>query len=193
MSIFRLSSTAIAVTVAAVVSPSPLPSEFWPPQPPLLLLDDCCVCLFPPPSRRRHHRHNLRRCRRRHHRRCCCRRRLMECSPGSGRRRAMTVSGRRRAAEGDRRRRLEREVDESGGRRSRRQSRTEEYGYAADKVLGFGAARYSIFDLIIFTQGELGMASEKSVGGESVRTILDKFDVRYSTLIFSLRSTWTHT
>jgi hypothetical protein len=104
----------------------------------------------------------------------------------------MTVSGRRWAAEGDRRRQLEREVDESGGRQSRRQSRTKENGYAADEVLGIGAARYSIFDLIIFTPGGLGMASEKSVGGESVSTILDKCDVGYSTLIFSLRSTWTH-
>ena len=64
----------------------------------------------------------------------------------------MTVSGRRRAAEGDRRRRLEREVDESGGRQSRRQSRTE--------VMGIGAARYSIFVLIIFSSGALGTASE---------------------------------
>jgi hypothetical protein len=95
-----------------------------------------------------------------------------------------------RAAAGDRRRRLEREVDKSGGRRSRRQSRTKENGYAADKVLGIGAARYSIFDLIIFTPGGLGTASEKSVGGEIVLTILDKCDVRYSTLIFSLWITW---
>ncbi len=50
-----------------------------------------------------------------------------------------------RAAEKDRRWRLEREVDESGGRRLRRQSRTEENGSAADEVLGIGAARYSIF------------------------------------------------
>ncbi len=75
----------------------------------------------------------------------------MECSPGGGQGRAMTVSGRRQAAEGDRRRRLEREVDESGGRRSRRQSRTKENGYASDEVLGIGAAQYSIFDLIFFT------------------------------------------
>jgi hypothetical protein len=75
----------------------------------------------------------------------------------------MTVSGRWQPAEGDRRRRLEREVDESGGRRSRRQSRTEENGYAADEVLGIGAAGYLIFDLIIFTLGGLGTASEKSV------------------------------
>ncbi len=102
----------------------------------------------------------------------------------------MTVSGRRRVAEGDRRRRLEREVDKSGGRQSRRQSRTKENGYAADEVLGIGAARYSIFDLIIFMPGGLGTASEKSVGGEIVLTILDKCDVRYSTLIFSLWSTW---
>ncbi len=68
----------------------------------------------------------------------------------------MTVSGRRRAAEGDRRRRLEREVDESGGRRLGRQSRTEENGYEADEVLGIGAARYSIFDLIILCQEDLG-------------------------------------
>jgi hypothetical protein len=27
----------------------------------------------------------------------------------------------------------------------------EDLGYAADEVLGIGAARYSIFDLIIFT------------------------------------------
>ncbi len=96
----------------------------------------------------------------------------------------MTVSGRWRAAEGDIRRRLEREVDESGGRRSRRQSRTEENGYAADEVLGIGA------DLIIFMPGGLGTASEKSVGGESVLTILDKCYVRYLTLIFSLWRTW---
>ena len=62
---------------------------------------------------------------------------------------------------------------------------------AADEVLGIGAVRYSIFDLIIFLPGGLGMASGKSVGGESVLTILDKCDIRYSTLIFSLRSTWT--
>ncbi len=102
----------------------------------------------------------------------------------------MTVSGRWRAAEGDRRWRLEREVDESGGRRLRRQSRTKENGYVADEVLGIGAAQYLIFDLIIFMPGGLGTASGKSVGGESVPTILDKCDVRYSTLIFSLRSTW---
>ncbi len=48
----------------------------------------------------------------------------------------------------------------------------------------------TIFELIIFTPGGLGTASEKSVGGESVPTILDKCDVQYSTLIFSLRSTW---
>jgi hypothetical protein len=59
----------------------------------------------------------------------------------------MTVSGQRRAAEGDRRRRLEREVDKSGRRRLRWQSRTKENGYAADKVLGVGAAQHSIFDL----------------------------------------------
>jgi hypothetical protein len=89
----------------------------------------------------------------------------------------MTVSGRRRAVEGDRGWWHEREVDESGGWRSQRQSRTKENGYAADEVLGIGAARYSIFDLIIFTPGGLGTASEKSVGGESVPTILDKCDV----------------
>jgi hypothetical protein len=55
------------------------------------------------------------------------------------------------SAEGDRRRQLEREVDESGGRRSQQQSRTEENGYAADEVLGISAAQYSIFDLIMFT------------------------------------------
>ncbi len=87
----------------------------------------------------------------------------MECSPGGGGRRMMTVSGRRQAAEGDSRRRLEREVDKSGGWRSRWQSMTEENGYAADEVLGIGAARYSIFDLFIFTPGGLGTASEKSV------------------------------
>ena len=135
---------AVAVTVAVVVSPSPLPPEFPPPQPPLLLLVDCCVCLCPPPSRHRRRRHPLCRRRRHRHRRRSCRRRLMECSPDGGRRWAMTVSGRRQAAEGDRRWRLEREVGESSGRRSRRQSRTEENGYAADEVLGIGAARYSI-------------------------------------------------
>ncbi len=57
-------------------------------------------------------------------------------------------------------------------------------------MLDIGAARYSIFTLIIFTPGGLGTASEKSVGGESVPTILDKWDVQYSTLIFSLWSTW---
>jgi hypothetical protein len=77
-----------------------------------------------------------------------------ECSPGGGRRRAMTLSGRRRAAEGDRRRRLKREVDKCGGRWLQRQSRTKENGYAADEVLGIGAAQYSIFALIIFTPGE---------------------------------------
>jgi hypothetical protein len=102
----------------------------------------------------------------------------------------MTVSGRRRVAEGDRRRWLEIEVDKSGGRWSQWQSRTEENGYAADKVLGISAAQYSIFDLIIFMLGGLGTASEKSVGGESVPTILDKCNFRYLTLIFSLRSTW---
>ncbi len=66
----------------------------------------------------------------------------------------MTVSGRWRAAEGDRRRRLEREVDESGGWWLQRQSRTKENGYAADEVLGIGAARYSIFDLILFVRQE---------------------------------------
>jgi hypothetical protein len=75
----------------------------------------------------------------------------MECSPGGGQWRAMTVIGRRRAAEGDRRQLLEREVDESGGRRLQRQSRTKENGYAADEVLGIGTAQYLIFDLIIFT------------------------------------------
>ncbi len=44
--------------------------------------------------------------------------------------------------------RLEREVGKSSGQRSRRQSRTEEDGYAAEEVLGGGAAQYSIFDLI---------------------------------------------
>ena len=51
-------------------------------------------------------------------------------------------------------------------------------------MLGIGAARYSIFDLIIFTPGGLGTASEKSVGVESVPTILDKCDGRYLTLSF---------
>ncbi len=50
----------------------------------------------------------------------------------------------------------------------------------------------SVTDLIIITTGGLGTASENSVGGESVPTILDKCNVQYSTLIFSLRSTWTH-
>jgi hypothetical protein len=68
----------------------------------------------------------------------------------------MTVSGRRRAAEGDRRRRLEREVDKSGGRRSRRQSRTKENGYEADEVLGISAARCSIFNLIFLRLEDLG-------------------------------------
>ena len=96
----------------------------------------------------------------------------------------MTVSSWWRAAEGDRRRWLEREVNESGGRRSRRQSRTDENGYATDEVLGISTAQYSIFDLVIFTPGELETASEKSVGGEIILTILDKCDVRYSTLSF---------
>ncbi len=64
-------------------------------------------------------------------------------------------------------------------------------GYAADEVLGIGAARYLIFDLFIFTPGGLGTSSGKSKGVESVLTILDKCDIRYSTFIFSLRSTWT--
>jgi hypothetical protein len=64
-------------------------------------------------------------------------------------------------------------------------------GYAADEVLGIGAAQYLIYDLIIFLPGGLGTASGKSVGGESVLTILDKCNIRYLTLIFSLRSTWT--
>jgi hypothetical protein len=64
-------------------------------------------------------------------------------------------------------------------------------GYVADEVLGINAAQYLIFDLIIFTPGRLGTASGKSVGGESVLAILDKCDIRYSTLIFSLGSTWT--
>ncbi len=100
----------------------------------------------------------------------------------------MTVSGQRQGAEGDRRRRLEREVDERGGRRLQRQSRTEENGYAADEVLGIGAARYLIFDLIIFLPGGLGTAIGKSVGGESVLTILDKCDIGYLTFIFFLRA-----
>jgi hypothetical protein len=111
-------------------------------------------------------------------------------APGSGQLRAMTVSGQRRAAVGYRGQRLEREVDESGGWWSRWQSRTKENGYAADEVLGISAALYSIFDLIIFTPGGLGTASEKSVGGESILTILDKCDIQYLTLIFFLRSTW---
>ncbi len=85
----------------------------------------------------------------------------MECSLGGGQRRAMTVSGRWQAAEGDRRRRLEREVDKSGGQRSQWQSRTKENGYVADEVLSIGAARYSIFDLTIFTPEGLETASEK--------------------------------
>ena len=160
---------AVAITVAVIVSPSPLPPEFRLPQSPLLLLVDCCVCLCPPPLQRCHRHHNLHRCQRCCHRRCRCCRRLMECSPGGGGRRAMTVSGRWQAAEGDRRRRLEREVDESVGHRR--------------------STIYLIFDLIIFTPGELGTASGKSVGGESILTILDKCDIRYSTFIFSLRST----
>ena len=48
------------------------------------------------------------------------------------------------------------------------------------------AAGYSIFDSIIFKPGGIGMASEKSVGGERVLAILDKCDIQYLTLIFSL-------
>ena len=35
------------------------------------------------------------------------------------------------------------------------------------------------------------MARGKSVGEESILTSLDKSDIRYSALIFSLESTWT--
>ena len=73
-------------------------------------------------------------------------------APGGGRWRAMIVSGRRRVAVGYRGWRLEREVDKSGGRQSRQQSRT--------KVMGIGAARYLIFVLITFMPGALGTASE---------------------------------
>ena len=59
-------------------------------------------------------------------------------------------------------------------------------GYAVDEVLGMAQAQYSIFDLIIFLPGGLRTASGKSVGGESVLTILDNCDIRSSTLIFSL-------
>ena len=53
----------------------------------------------------------------------------------------------------------------------------------------WGVAQHNIQYLILL--GGLGMASEKSVGGERILTILDKCDIRYSTFIFSLRSTWT--
>ena len=52
-------------------------------------------------------------------------------------------------------------------------------------------AQYLIFYLIIFTPGGLGTARGKSVGEESILTSLDKSDIRYSALIFSLESTWT--
>jgi hypothetical protein len=82
----------------------------------------------------------------------------------------MTVSGRRRAAEGDRRRRLEREVDESGGRQSRRQSRME--------VMGIGAAIFDIRSYYFFVRSTWD-SKRKSVGEKSIQTILDKCDVRY--------------
>jgi hypothetical protein len=103
----------------------------------------------------------------------------------------MTVSGRRQAAEGDRRRRLEREVDERGGGRSRRQSRTEENGYAADEVLGIGAAGYSIFDLIVFLPGGVWDSNWK-ISRRRKRS--DYFrQVQYSIFNFYLfpSSTWT--
>ncbi len=149
---------AVAVTVAIVVSPSPLPPEFWPPQPPLLLLVDCCVCLCPPPSRCRRCHHNLCPCRRCRHRRCRCRRRLMECSPGGGRRRAMTVSGRQRGAEGYRGRQLEREVDKSGGWRLRRQSRTLDMRLTRCWASAQHDIRYSI--LLFFCHEDLGRQVE---------------------------------
>jgi hypothetical protein len=46
---------------------------------------------------------------------------------------------------GYRERRLEREVDESDGRQSQRQSRTKENGYVADEVLGIGAANILVY------------------------------------------------
>ena len=66
----------------------------------------------------------------------------------------MTVSGRRRAAVGYRGRRLEREVDESGGRRSRRQSRTLDMRLMRCWASAQHDIRYSIF--LFLRQEHLG-------------------------------------
>ncbi len=108
-------------------------------------------------------------------------------APGGGWRRTMTVSGRQRAAVGYRGRRLEREVDESGGRRSQRQSRTLDMRLMRCWALAQHDIRYSIF---LFLRQSTWDSKWKSVGEESIQTILDKCDVRSSTLIFSIRSTW---